>query len=128
MAQMPEVLVLTVVCLAVDLEGDVMRLGILDLLLTGLDAPLTPRSDDGHIGSEVLDSQLKAHLIVALAGAAVTDSVRALLESYLDQSLGDAGTGCGCTQQIVLIYGARLHGGDDILVHILLCLIEDIEL
>ncbi len=76
---MPQVLILAVVGLAVDLEGDVMRLGILDLFLTGLDIPNTPRSDDGHIGREVLDRQLKTNLIVALAGTAVADRVGAFL-------------------------------------------------
>ena len=86
-AQVPEVLVLGVVGLAVDLQGHVVRLGVGDLLLTRLDVPLPPRGDDGHIGSEVLDGQLKTHLIVALAGAAVGDGVRALLLGDLDEAL-----------------------------------------
>ena len=105
-----------------------MRLGILDLFLTGLDIPDTPRSDDGHVGGEVLDRQLKTNLIVALAGTAVADRVGALLEGDLDETLGDAGTRGGGTQQVFLVYGARLHGGDDKVVDILLGLVEDIEL
>ena len=41
-AQVPEVLVLGVVGLAVDLQGHVVRLGVGDLLLTRLDIPLPP--------------------------------------------------------------------------------------
>ena len=128
MAQVPQVLILRVVGLTVDLEGDVMRLGILDLFLTGLDVPDTPRSDDGHVGSEVLDRQLETNLIVALAGTAVADRVGAFLESDLDKTLRDAGTRGRGTQQVFLIDSARLHGGDDEIVDILLGLVEDIEL
>jgi hypothetical protein len=41
MAQVPQVLVLGVVGLTVDLQGDVVGLGVVDLLVTALDAPLT---------------------------------------------------------------------------------------
>ena len=37
--------------------------------------------DDLHLRSEGLDGQLKAHLVVALAGAAVGDGVRAFGQS-----------------------------------------------
>ena len=47
-----------------------MGLGVVDLLVTALDAPLTPRGDDGHIGGQRFQGQLKADLVVALAGAA----------------------------------------------------------
>ena len=43
---------------------------VVDLLVTALDVPLTPGSDDGHIGAEGLQGQLETHLVVALAGAA----------------------------------------------------------
>ena len=76
----------------------------------------------------MLDRQLKTHLIVALAGAAVADRVGALLESDFDQPLCDAGTRGGGTQQVILIDGARLHGRDDEIIDVFLGLIEDIEL
>src|SRR5699024_11955008 len=65
-----EVLVLGVVGLTVDLQGDVVSLGVVDLLVTALDVPLTPGSDDGHVGGQGLEGQLKTDLVVALAGAA----------------------------------------------------------
>ena len=43
-----------------------MGLGVLDLFLPGLDVPLTPGGDDGHVGGEVLDGQLKADLVVEM--------------------------------------------------------------
>ena len=86
-AQMPQVLVLGVVGLAVDLQGDVVSLGVVDLLVTALDVPLTPGSNDGHIGAQGLEGQLKTHLIVALAGAAVADGICTLLDGDIRQCL-----------------------------------------
>ena len=68
-------------------------LGVVDLLVPAFDVPLPPGGDDGHIRGEPLDGQLKPHLVVALAGAAVADGVGAFLDGDLGQSLGDAGTG-----------------------------------
>ena len=83
-AEVPEVLILGVVRLAADLQRDLVRLGVVDLLVTGLDRPLAPRRNDGHIGREALDGHFKTHLIVSLVGAAVSNGVRAL-------RLGDLG-------------------------------------
>ena len=128
MAQVPEVLVLGVVGLAVDLQGHVVRLGVSDLLLTRLDVPLTPRGDDRHIGREVLDGQLKTHLIVALAGAAVGDGVRALLLGNLDEALGDARARMARAEQVLLVHGASLHGRDDVIVDVFVRQVEHVEL
>ena len=117
MAQVPQVLILGVVGLSGDLQGHVVSLGVVDLLLTGLDVPLTPRGDDLHIGSETLDGQLETDLIVALAGSAVGDGVSALGLGDLRQLLADDGTGKGGAQQIGLILGVHLQAGDDDVVH-----------
>ena len=53
MAQMPQVLVLGVVGLTVDTQGNVVCLGVIDLFVTALDVPLTPRGDDGHFGGQL---------------------------------------------------------------------------
>ena len=127
-AQMPEVLVLGVVGLAVDLQGHVVRLGVVDLFLTRLDVPLPPRGDDRHIGREVLDRQLEPDLIVALAGAAVGDGVRALLVGNLDKALGDARPRVARAEQVLLVHGAGLHGRDDVIVDVLVRQVEDVEL
>ena len=117
MAQMPQVLILGVVGLAGDLQRHVVGLGVIDLLLTGLDVPLTPRGDDLHIGGKTLDGQLETDLIVTLAGGAVGDGVSALGLGDLRQLLADDGTGKGGAQQVGLILGVHLQAGDDHVVH-----------
>ena len=127
-AQMPQVLVLGVVGLTVDLQGDVVRLGVVDLLVTALDVPLTPRSDDGHIRAQGLEGQLKTHLIVALAGAAVADGICTLLDGDISQCLGDARTCKAGAQQVVLVLSAELQGGEDVVLHKVLLQVQHIQL
>ena len=116
-AQVPEVLVLGVVRLAVYLQRHVVRLGVGYLLLAGLYVPLAPGGDDGQLGREVLERELKAHLVVALARAAVADGVRALGDGYLRQALGDGRAGQRRAQQVILILGPGLDGGHQEVVH-----------
>ena len=94
-----------------------MGLGVVDLLVTGFDIPLTPGSNDLHVGSKVLDGQLETDLIVALAGAAVGDGVGTFGNGDLGQLLADHGTGKSGAQQILLILGVHLQAGDDDIVH-----------
>ena len=89
MREVPEVLVLRVVCLAAYLERDVVLFGVFYLLLTGFDVPDTPGSDYLHIGCESFYRKLETHLVVALACAAVADGVRALGFGYFNESLRD---------------------------------------
>ena len=128
MGQMPEVLVLGIVGLTVDLQRDVMGFGIVDLFISGFDGPFTPGSNDGHVRSEMLDSKFKADLIVALAGAAVADGVSAFLESDLNEPLGNAWTGRAGTQQVFFVDGAGFHGGDNKVIHIFIHEIQHIQL
>ena len=127
-AQMPQVLVLGVVGLTVDLQRDVVCLCVVDLFITALDIPLTPRSNDGHVGAESLQGQLKTDLIVALAGAAVADGIGTFLDGDVGQSLGDAGTCEAGAQQIILILCAEFQGGEDVVLHEVLLQVEDIQL
>ena len=127
-AQVPEVLVLGVVGLAVDLQGHIVRLGVSDLFLTRLDVPLPPRGDDGHVGREVLDRQLEPDLIVALAGAAVGNGVGALFLGDLDEALGDARPRVARAEQVLLVHRAGLHGRDDVIVDVLVRQVEHVEL
>ena len=117
MAQMPQVLILGIVGLAGDLQRHLVSFGVVDLFLSGLDVPLTPGSDDGHIGCKPLDGQLEPHLIVALAGRAVCDGIRTLGQSDLGQLLANNGPCKGGAQQVSLVLGIHLHGGDDHIVH-----------
>ena len=127
-AQMPQVLVLGIVGLAVDLQGDVVSLGVIDLLVTALDIPLTPRSNDGHIGAQGLEGQLKTHLIVALTGAAVADGICAFLDGDISQSLCNAGTCKAGAQQVVLVLRAELQGGEDVVLHKVLLQVQHVQL
>ena len=126
--KVPEVLILGIVGFSVYFKRYIVCFGVVDLFVTALDVPLTPGSDDGHIGSKVLNGKLETNLIVALAGASVTDSVGAFLQSDLHKALGDAGAGVGSAEKIIFINGTRLHGGDDIVVNIFIGEVENIEL
>ena len=64
-----------------------------DLFVSALDVPLTPGGDDGHIRCKTLDGQLEAHLVVALAGAAMADGVGVFLLGDLHQAFADDGPG-----------------------------------
>ena len=102
-AQMPQVLVLGVVGLTVDTQGNVVCLGVIDLFVTALDVPLTPRGDDGHFGGQRFQGQLKTNLVVALAGAAVANSVCALFFCYIGKTLCDTGTSVRCAEKILFM-------------------------
>ena len=110
--QVPQVLVLGVAGLPADLQGgDVVGLGVVDLLVPALDVPLPPGGNDLYFGGKALDGQFEADLIVTLSGAAVADGVGTLLLGDLHQPLGDDGPGKGGAQQIVLVLGPHHHGG-----------------
>ena len=122
-----ESLVLGVGSFTGKLQGNVVSLGVVDLLVTGLDIPLTPGSDDLHIGSKALDGQLKTDLVIALAGAAVADRVSAFLKRDVYQALSDAGTGVAGAQQILFVNSAGLHAGDDVVINIFIGLIQNVQ-
>ena len=106
-----------------------MSLGVFYLLLTGLDVPDTPGSDYLHIGRESLYRELETHLIVALARAAVADSVCALGLGYFNESLRDY-RACkrGAEQIVTLVYGAGFKCREDVVLNELLFKILNIEL
>ena len=92
------------------------------------DVPLTPRGDDLQVRCKVHDGQLKAHLVVALAGAAVADGVGTLGAGDLHHALCQNGAGKAGAQQIALVVGPGLHGGDDVILHEFIRQILDIQL
>ncbi len=126
--KMPEVHIFGVVGLACDFDGNVVRLGIVNLLIAGLDAPNSPRSDNLHLGSERLDGQFKTYLIVALAGAAVADSVCALFLCDFNNALSNRGTRKRSTEQITLVLCASLECGENKVVYKLVLNILDVQL
>ena len=127
MREMPHVLILGIVGLAVDLQRNVMRLGVVDLLIAGLDVPLAPRCDDRHAGGKRLDRQLKANLVVALACAAVADGVCAFLKRDLCQPLTDDRARQRRAEHVFLILCACLHRRDDDVVDKLVGQILDVD-
>ena len=125
---MPQILILRVVGLAVYFQRNVVRFRVFDFFLTGFDVPLTPRSDDRHIGRKSLDRKLETNLIVSFAGAAMGNGVRLFLLRDFHNLLCDNRPRKGGSQQIfVLINCAGLHGGDDIVVYELLFHIQNIQ-
>ena len=127
-AQMPQVLILGVVSLLVDLQRDVVRLSVLDLLLTAVQLPETPRSDDVHLRCERMDRQLETNLVVALAGAAMADRICAFLERNIYDTLCDDRACERSTEQVLLIGCARLYGRNDIVVNKFLSQVLDVQL
>ena len=128
MAEVPQILILGVVGLLVDLQRNVVRFRILDLLLTAVQLPETPRSNDVHLRCKCMNSQLETNLIVALAGAAVADCVSAFLQRDINNTLCDDRTSERGTQQVLLVGCARLHGRDDVVINEVLGQILDVQL
>ena len=64
-------------------------LGVVHLLLARLELPLAHRSEHLEVGIERCDAHLEAHLVVALAGAAVRDVLRLVAVRLFDEVLDD---------------------------------------
>ena len=106
-----------------------MGLRVVDGLLAGADVPHAPRGDHVEVGREGLVGQLEAHLVVALAGAAVGDGVRAFLQGDLHLVLGLQGPGDGGAQQVLaLVDGARAQQGEQEVLRELVAQVEEVEL
>ena len=102
-----------------------MRGGVGERVLAAPDVPLAPRGDDGQLGSEGGVGELEAHLIVALAGAAVRERVGADRARDVDLALGDErARHRGAEQVLATVDRARAEGrpdvvGDELLAHVL---------
>ena len=95
-----------------------MCLGIVDLLISRLDVPLSPRSDNLHSRSPSFYGEFESYLIVALARAAVAYSVGAFLKSYLRKLFAYYRTCKSCTEQIAFVCSIHLErGNDDLFYH-----------
>ena len=108
--KVPHILILGIIGFAADLQRHFVRFGVIDFLAATLDIPDSPRRDHRHIRRKRLDRQFEPNLIVALAGAAVADRVRALRLGDFHQPLCDHRTRKRRAQQIdIFIFRARLH-------------------
>ena len=101
MGQMPNVSVHGI-GLVIRSNGDIMLLGIFDFGRTGIEVPFTPRSNQRDVRSQSLNGQLETNLVIALAGSAVSNSIRAFLLSDFHQLLGNNRTGKGRTEQVLV--------------------------
>ena len=106
-----------------------MLLGILDLSGTGIEVPLTPRSDQRDVRCECLDRQLEADLVVALTRSAVSDGVSALFLGDLDELLRDDRT-CErrAEQVLVLVDSTGLERRPDVFLEELFLEVLDVDL
>ncbi len=127
--EVPDVLILGVVSLTAYLEWDVVSLSVVDLLVTGLDIPFSPRSDDSHIRSESLYSKLETNLVIALTSTAVADSVSAFFESYLSDALSNDRTSERSTEHIsVLVDSTSLNSRINVVLNEFFLQVSDDEL
>src|SRR5690242_1201869 len=105
MADVQEVPIAAMNLLAAGRYWNSAALGIGETILARLQIPFAPRCNDFQLWSKCLISVLKAHLIVALAGAAMRNGGRVLLERNFHLVLGDHRTCERRPEQIlVLIY------------------------
>ncbi len=94
-------------------DGHIVGAGIGQRVLAGANIPLAPGGDDLERRVERLIGQLKAHLVVALAGAAVGHGVGPFGLGHGDLPLGDKRPGYRRAQQIApFVDGAGLHHGE----------------
>jgi len=70
-----------------------MGLRVGDSILAAADIPLPPGRNDPELGIERHCRQLKAHLVVPFAGAAMRNSVRPLCLRHLNQPPGNQRAG-----------------------------------
>ena len=106
----PEVLVDGPDLVGGDGDGDVLLLGVLDLFGARVGV-LAHGGDDGRVGQQGAHDVLDAELVVALAGAAVAEGVRADLLGDLDGLEADQGPGDGGGERVALVVAVGPDGG-----------------
>ena len=115
-AQVPQVAVTAVNLRLRGRHRDTVLGGVAQRILPSPDLPFAPGGDDLELGVEGLVGQLKADLIVALAGASMGHSIGTLQLSDLHLTPGDDRAGEGRAQQVLaLVDSACLQRGEDIL-------------
>ena len=108
------------------LDRDPVLARVLDLLLAA-HRPLAHRRDDLELGRERRDRAVDAHLVVALAGAAVGDRVAARAARVLDGELGDQRPSERREQRVAAaVERVRLDRRREVLVRELLARVDDV--
>ncbi len=120
MTDVPDVAVPAVAVAGIKGKVNAVRLAVGDFVFPGFHGPYirhSPGSDDLQVGSQSLNAQFKADLVVALACGSVAYSCGSLFSGDLHQLFGDGGTGHGGAQQVfVLIDGTGLDAGHDVVL------------
>ena len=84
--------------------------GVSNRVFARADIPFTPRSDNFEARVERHDGEFEAHLVVALAGRAVRDRVRANFVSHVHKMFGDQWARDGRAEQIFMfVYRAHFQ-------------------
>ena len=110
-----------------DLDAALVR--VVDRLVAGQAHPHAHRRHDLEAGVERVDGDVEADLVVALAGAAVGDRVRALLLGDLDQELREQRPGEGGGQRVgALVHRVGLERAPDVLRDERLARVHDVRL
>ena len=106
-------------------HGHAVGGGVGEGVLAGPDVPLAPRGDHLQVGSEGGVGDLEADLVVALAGGAVREGVRPLLQRGEHLAVGEQRPGeRGAEQVVVLVHRAGGEGrvgvvADELLTQVL---------
>ena len=99
-------------------DRDLMLLGEGNERIAGGELPFAPRRDDLDVGLERVSRQFEAHLIVALAGRAMSDRVSAHFAGDLDQVLGDQRPrNRGAKEVQALVLGVGAEHREDVVAH-----------
>ena len=116
-ADMPDIAVAAIAVVGLEGKIDVMSRAIFQLLLTGLDIPGSPGSNDLHLGSQRLDAQLETNLIVSFSGSAMADGNSALLFGDIHKDLCNQRAGhCSAEKVFVLVGSVCFYAGSNVFV------------
>src|ERR1041385_551471 len=103
----PDVAVTAINLLCRCRNRNVMFFGVSNGVVSGLNIPLTPRSNDFKLGGKCPVCEFKSDLIVTLTGATMGYRVRAFFEGDFDLTLRQKGSGdCGTEQVFAFVYRA----------------------
>ncbi len=108
-------------------DRQVVVVGVGDLHVTR-QRQVANRADRLELGVDRLDGDLEAHLVVALAGAAVRDCVGAKLVCGAHQVLGDQRTRDRGDERVhAFVHGVRLEGLHAVFVRELVACVHDVR-
>ena len=100
---------------------------IFDQIFSGMEVPASPRCDDLDSRIQRFNGGFKTHLIISLAGTAVTDNIGAFLLGDFHQLLRHQRAGHGSSEKIsVFIDRSSFHSRPDVIFHKFFLNVENI--